>query len=661
MSGEKEIFSKLSELLQLIDDHSKGKTIANPEKHHSKKKQRKAEYSDFSSILSGGEEESPVSHKQKNIKQTKKHSNRSKSQQISKPIQSKEKTEKSTRQKKIKSKSPKKRPNNIKVLKDEEEITEIQNNDLTIHRDNLHKIFSECKTLDSLIEASLSPKPAKTRSQRIQHDPDIIETPVHNSNHSSATPSQKQNDLSNTPSHSSKISNKNLKSSNASKASQNSQDKKVSSAAPSKTSQNSQNKNLSSTPSFNSSNNAKEQKEPVDDRSANSRNSKNVPPSENDIIYSTSSQVFVIEQATQTQLSSDHHSNSYESSKNNSNVQHLLDIDANLHNEEGDINFLEEEEEIDENLTDNTNDKEIISRSISQNQNQTSKPQPQKKQIKQSPEPKNQNPKEEVIIFEQVQTRSIELNEKEIDNDDQNNGEDLSSEGSFVQPSSNSSSSDLTVEAINSNSSDENAGKIIQSPIKMKPKKQLEYLDPIIEQTDSESEKKKQKPTPPRIIIPESKKLIKKNKKDDIDIIDSENRDDILEILATSSSSDEQGKSKTPPNIIFSSSTTPKSAKTPEYLKPVFSSESESKQTTDTDKEKEEKESKPVPIYSKVNGADDQNEDAEEEKAQSKDLEYLRNKVIDNNLLDIIQSSESIDEDKDLVLLHTTSSSEGDY
>ena len=105
----------------------------------------------------------------------------------------------------------------------------------------------------------------------------------------------------------------------------------------------------------------------------------------------------------------------------------------------------------------------------------------------------------------------------------------------------------------------------------------------------------------------------------------------------------------------------PKSAKTPEYLKPVFSSESESKQTTDTDKEKEEKESKPVPIYSKVNGADDQNEDAEEEKAQSKDLEYLRNKVIDNNLLDIIQSSESIDEDKDLILLHTTSSSEGDY
>lgn len=230
---------------------------------------------------------------------------------------------------------------------------------------------------------------------------------------------------------------------------------------------------------------------------------------------------------------------------------------------------------------------------------------------------------------------------------------------------SSSSSSDITIEAIDS-SSDENKGQVNQSPIKTKVKKQAEIMEPIISSSESESEKKKQnqKKKPPQIIIPDSSLNTKKEKKKNA--INTEEQD-IIEILETSSS--DSKKAYKPPNVVLSSSNTPKSAKTPELINPVFSSGSESKHSTDNEKdEKNSKEGKSVPIYSSVIPENNHQYNNYPE------LQEINQKIDDEIYLNHIQSSESSDSyrgqlsvgsnednDKDLPLLQTTDSESDDY
>lgn len=634
MSGENEIFSKLNELRKLIDDHSKGRPIAKTDKQRkSKKTIKKEEYSDFSSILSGNEEDLVDSSKTKNKKRSKSHSTAQKTQlkTKTKSVQKNTKTRNSTN--KPKTKTPKKVTKKIKIFEEEEEnFTENINNDLSIHRDNLHKIFDEYKKLDSIIEASLSPKPVKNRSAKPQSGQEDNKTPEQISNHSSATPSQKKSGSSVLRSESSKHSNKNSKTSNShSKASQNSQEQHL------------------STPSFISdfSSEQKNSFEEEEEEIITSNNSNKTPSSENIVVYSNSSQVYVIEQETQTNLSGSQHSNSYGSSKNDSNAQHLLDINIDKQDDE----IIEEEEEGDF-LSEGNDEEEILEKSSQKEQKNQEKATINSQASKNSSDSgrKNQqNPHEEIIVFKNAQPRSIELNDQ--DNNNEGSSENLDSEHNILEQPSSNSSSDISIEAINSNSSDDDAGQVIQSPIKTKIVKQPEYLEPII---DSEPETKKQKQPPPQLTIPKSQNLItRKNKSDNYDFMDIEmdleNREDIIEILQTSSSDEDISQ---PPNRIFSSSATPKSTKTPEYIKPVFSSESESKHTTDTDKEKQENSGSNYLMTDEV------------EIITNKEIDSLRNKVISNDLLLNISSSEDLsfeesagsNDGKGLILLQTTDS-----
>lgn len=654
MSVEKAIYSNLGELQKLIEDYSKGRTIKATRNENDKyKAQREADFDNFSSIISGGDDARHLENKRRVKKLLTQMRLNEKRKAKSKQIENaKNQPKNQPKKRKVlpkKQKAPPKKqeitPKKQEILQEktedklsdiiefEEEEEDISNNnenkDLSIHRDNLQKIFNEWKTLDSKIEASLSPKSAKKctpkeKTRSIENNSDL--TPKKNK--SSATPSK------------------------GSSQSSKSQDVKLYSA-----------------PSANTSNKSQECKVSTDEISIHSENSQKrsgstaSQPISNDPTNSTSSQVQVLEEATQTQLSdSPQHSNSYASSRNSSNSPHLVELDLNLHerginlNENNSDDLPENEDNIILQNEEDEADEDVATSDNKEKGNSPNKDDPKLQE----------KPVEEEIVFETITTRSIKFNGKDENHDIEGSVPSNSTEDIYKNiEQSSSSSSDITIEAIDS-SSDENKGQVNQSPIKTKVKKQAEIMEPIISSSESESEKKKQnqKKKPPQIIIPDSSLNTKKEKKKNA--INTEEQD-IIEILETSSS--DSKKAYKPPNVVLSSSNTPKSAKTPELINPVFSSGSESKHSTDNEKdEKNSKEGKSVPIYSSVIPENNHQYNNYPE------LQEINQKIDDEIYLNHIQSSESSDSyrgqlsvgsnednDKDLPLLQTTDSESDDY
>lgn len=135
MEYSKSIFAKLNELRQLIKLHSQGKPLPKIKNSSSKFVSKKQAYDDFSSLLS--EYENILTNSYDDY-----YDNSEEYSDI--PF------------------NPQFQPSNHKQLQNSIKNSPKPTSNLSVHRDLLKKINNELKELDSQIEASLSPKSAKS-------------------------------------------------------------------------------------------------------------------------------------------------------------------------------------------------------------------------------------------------------------------------------------------------------------------------------------------------------------------------------------------------------------------------------------------------------------------------------------------------------------------